>query len=209
MQSLDHLTEGDLLRLVFDNCVNSSGNTSNGSITYTVTTFEGTPSLSGDYSLSYQMEFNFTHSTPAQTIYLKGDIATGVSQNNGTHSTALRSSSLRVTVNGNTREIDDFIYVQTFDENNSTLSLRTSGFINSDELGGTLRFESPVDLLLTAGNNNPNAGVYKIQDAQGATIVMTVLADGLVSLAIDEDGDGKTDNDIQTTWNEVTHFFDS
>ncbi len=202
-------TEGDILRLTFDMCEGNTGDITNGVIIYTITTFEGALTLSDDYNLGYHMELDMSHSTADEAITIQGDISAGMTQNGRSHSTALRASELNITVDGNARALSDFTYVQAFDESNSTLSLRASGFLSSDELGGTLSFTAPQAFVTQAGSHQPNLGVFQLTDAQGATLTISVQDNGLVSLSVDNNGDGTADSERQTTWNALTTYFDS
>ncbi len=208
INNTDQFSPGDSIALTFDQCSNQSNIVINGLLTYSVAEFNGEISINGTYHLAYLMTFDIQYQNGDTSASIIGNVATEITEDLARHSTTLRALSLAMVIDGNERVIEDYIYIQNLDKDASTVAFTASGSITSDELGGTIEFNTIDPLTISAGLQNPLSGEFTIRDLQGASATLNVLTGGFVQIHIDEDGDENTDEVQLDTWSNVENFFD-
>ncbi len=204
----DQFSSGDSIALTFDHCSNQTNTFIHGSLRYSVSEFSGEISVNGTYSLAYLMTFDTQYQNGENNVSIVGNVATEITEDTTHHTTALRAPSLVMMIDGNERIIEDYIYIQKLDKEAATVSFTASGTVTSDELGGTIVFETIDPVSISAGIQNPRAGEFIIRDLQGASATLKVITGGFVQIDIDSDGDGNIDDITLDTWNNVENFFE-
>ncbi len=208
IQSTQQFTIGDSISLTFSECSNEQGVVINGSLNYVVSEFTGEMSVEGSYYLAYLMTFDIQYQDSNSSVSINGQIATEIAEDDTQHATSLRAPSLTVTVDGNERAIRGYVYTQTLDKTAHQVSFSAAGGITSDELGGTIEFETIAPLVISPASPNPQAGEFVLRDTQGATATLLVKRGGSVEISIDSDGDGEADDVQLEIWSNVENYFE-
>jgi len=199
------LSTGDSLTIAFDACVSEEGS-QNGSISITITAFSG--DVGTDYSIGFSVVFNdliFIENNETTTI--SGDVSMSIMLAEGILTTSFESNAFTVNEDGREQSISDYSVVTTVDVNEDSFNLDLEGSLTSDELGGTVSFET-IEPFTGTGDDELASGVLRITGADGSTMTLTTENGVDVLLEIDSDGDGETNTTVDSNWEELEEFFD-
>jgi hypothetical protein len=80
--------------------------------------------------------------------------------------------------------------------------LFAAGLIDSTQLAGIVRYSTPVEFS-GAGIEFPSAGVLFVEGSNSSAR-LTAVDNVTVTIELDVNGDGETDQTINTTWVDLT-----
>lgn len=198
---------GDSLSINANNCY-ESGELINGHVDFVFSNVTGVVSSSGAWSAGMRMNFSsFTVQTGGTTVKANGDMTIGYAQSGyGAWAAQLSGSSISVDMT----KSDASVIKRTL-SNYKLSSMLLNGvttFSGDFTLAGTspklgnvafsVKTNSPFKIA--AGNRNPSTGSATITGAAGSSATVTVLDSANVRIAIDKNGDGVTDETVDTTW---------
>jgi hypothetical protein len=106
-------------------------------------------------------------------------------------------------VSGDFSTLTNFTATNGFVEDLNTYSQDSSGSLSSQNIAGSVDFESTetfTGVYTGSESNNPEAGVMVVRGAAGSSESITVLDSVNVQVEVDVEGDGTVDETIQTTW---------
>jgi len=200
-------TVGDVLIMAFNNCVEpttatENGSTTNGSMTFAITSANGplqfgaaTGTSGAPFTASFTLTFSYFTSKDNVTNLtdsINGDISFSTSDN-GTNTTGTMSgTSLRMDNSADGAFLMTN-YSFSFTEANvvtttSPYSFSVNMTIASVVANGSVTITTPTPFT-GQGGGNPTAGVMVITGANNSNLTLTALSDGVnVQLVVDEDG---------------------
>jgi hypothetical protein len=208
---INEVSVGDGFFLEYNSCV-EQGLTLNGQVTVGVLELDNDPPTL-PWRVKFRLNFDsFSASDGGSVVNVFGTLDVTVdAQASGTVITTLTTEVS--TGGGSTassllqfEEGDDFIQLTlltiTLEEaTNGDFTLTAQGTLESSLIGGTVTFDTLVDLT---GNdfdtNYPSAGQMEIIGAANASILLRILSSTNVQLEVDVDGDGISDVTINSTW---------
>jgi hypothetical protein len=114
----------------------------------------------------------------------------------------IASEDLSISDGTSTETLASFSLEQTIDGITGAYTLTVSGRISSSIFSGAVDFSTTVDLE-GSGDEFAVMGQLVITGDANATITVVVLDGQLIRLNVDSDGDGETDEVIETSWAEL------
>jgi hypothetical protein len=201
------LTNGDVLSITATNCVGSSGEKLNGGFSVKFSNLSGT--IGGSYTWSATLGFTFTNFTLEENGEISGsngDMTLGYSQTNSSNSVSeINGSSLRSTlVKSSVTVVDETIKSYSIkDTQASTLYTETANFTFTDNQAATYSAYTITTLApfkRTGSTSYPYEGSVRITAGNGSKATVTALSSTNVRIDVDSNGDGTTDQTINTTW---------
>lgn len=183
------VTSGSAYAMPFQIVLASSFNNLNTGLLKTFGVFTETDLLNGDEKL----EWNAT-STTSQSL-----TASGTSMSN------------KSTVGAVVRTHVWQNYQQTTAINGANTSLSFTGLVQSDNTnlsptGGTYSLTTPTAIVKTTTTGVLSAGVIKAVGTSNSAVLVTLGANGAVTLQVDANGDGTFETTIATTLTELNTF---
>ena len=178
------------------------GPSSTAVLVMTVTAFQGDP-LSEQFLLAMSVELSAFQVTEGGNVTgATGTISIEIDATMPPITTiTVSTSALTTTHNGVTETITDVTITVTEDESvaPTAVSVETSFRLSSPRLGGDVIVSTSISLQST-GDEYPFAGELRIQAANNSAIILIALDSNSVRLQIDVNGDGATDETVDTTW---------
>lgn len=199
------LTTGDTFNVESDMCDDGVGEVVDGLIEFTVGDFSG-DFVAGTFLLSMDaVVTNLQVTTATDTSTSNGDTTVSLDTSAtpfvdaGTSGTSMTSDS-----NSSSATITNFQSNQTVDGNlqNLPFTMSASGTLNSTQLSGIVNYSTPTEFS-GEGFSFPSAGVLLVEGASSSARLIAV-DDVNVAIEIDINGDGVTDDTINTTWVALT-----
>ncbi len=121
--------------------------------------------------------------------------------------TTIKGTNLVATSAGETLQLFNFSFVDTFDLMSSLATSDGDFTMDCTVIGGVVAVLTPIAFQIdTASAISPDSGQTEIDGADGSQIVVTAIGNELapvgnqVMLDIDADGDGSFETTINTTW---------
>ena len=200
------LTTGDSFSTDFDMCLDQdSGITIDGVSTITDMVVIGDPvdQVLPPWGLSATFGFVDLQATDSiDTVTINGDLVLDISSDdNIVISASIGTDLLSVDVDGAAESLSDYLSTITIDVNALTETVSADGVYTSDELEGSVTFETLEDFVVI-GADNPSSGQMLISDGN-SSVLITVIDNLSVQLDIDLDLDGMIDETIVLTWSEL------
>lgn len=209
---------GDIMTMAFNNCVEPdpvTGNlsTSNGSATFAITSASGalgmgiTP-FSAEFTLTFN---NFTSKDIATNLTeaINGDISFSTTDDGTSTTGTMSGTSLRMDSSADGAFLLTY-YSISFTEANVPTTTTPYSFSVSMTIASTVANGSVTVATTTPftgqGDGDPSAGQMVITGANGSTLTLTALPDGVtVQMVVDQDGAGTTPpvNLTDTTWTAI------
>ena len=199
------LTADDTFTVVYTLCDEGTGEVVDGLVEFTVGDFTG-ELLAGAYMLSMDaVVTNLQVLTGTDTLTSTGDatvtLDTMVSQfvEAGTSGTSMTTDS-----NASSATIMSFQSHQTLDGNQQNLpyTISASGRLDTTKLGGIVSYSTPVEFS-GAGTDFPSEGVLLVEGTNSLAR-LTAVDNVSVTIELDINGDGVTDETVNTTWVDLT-----
>lgn len=203
--SADVVTPGDSASMAFSNCVEGNS-TTNGSLSFTFVNINSNvdPTL---------VVVDLTASQLTATVggigeRINGGVRLTADSTDSTKSVvsvAGDSFSFERLVNGTaraSRKLSNYSYrIETGTATGTTSETFAYSASGSFPRFGTVSFEAhTTQAVVTPGNASyPTAGAGKVTGANGTSVTITVVADG-VDLGVDSNGDGTVDITLHRTW---------
>lgn len=194
---------GDSLTASFNNCREGS-NTLNGSMSLTFNADENDESTA-PYSNSMTITMNNLSivSLGEATLQLHGDMTLGTSSNDGIIiNLSMSGTNFSITEGGVTETLSNYQFDLTDNQATKEYSFNIKASIGINQLGGRVECTTPT-LFEGVGESNPHTGVLKCVGANQSSVTLTAIDNTKVTLDIDTDGDGITDETQESTWAEV------
>ncbi|MFL0810697.1 MAG: hypothetical protein K6L76_09805 [Agarilytica sp.] len=205
----------DTVTLDFNECGSADSSKTNGGIDYEIRSF--TPSTEGGLlgegsTIAFTMDFdNFEYSDDDSSIILDGVADVIITQNAASHSTTLSAESLTIVVDGIESVLSDYNLVQVMDFASNTLSISASGSLYSDEIGGSLNFETRNPLVFEPSENGgtPQPLELEITNENGDFIETrgSVINAGQVAIYVNGTGFGDWVGE-NYTWEELSNYYE-
>ena len=199
------LTSNDTFTVLYTMCDEGTGEVVDGLVEFTVRDFTG-DLLTGAYMLSMDaVVTNLQVLTGTDTLTSNGDatvrLDTMVAQfiDAGTSGTSMTTDS-----NASSETISNYQSSQTVDGNQENLpyTMSASGTLNTTQLEGTVSYSTPVEFS-GEGADYPSVGVLLVRGANSSAR-LTAIDIVSVMIELDVNGDGETDQTIDTTWDALT-----
>ena len=154
---------------------------------------------------------NLSVATGGVTVVANGDVRldwTASSSTSQTLSASGTTISSRETINGATHTTTMRNFSQTLKINGTTLTATVSATVETDssKLGtGTVGYtiSTPTAVVWNASTRSASAGVIKVVGANNSQVLITINADGSVTIQIDANGDGTFEKTITSTTAEL------
>lgn len=199
------LTNGDTFTVESALCNDGAGEVVDGLIEFTVGDFSG-DLLLGTYLLSMDaVVTNLQVVTGTDTTTSNGDVTVTLDTSDtpyieaGTSGTSMTADS-----NASSETITNFQSGQTVDGNleNLPFTMSASGTLDSTQLDGVVTYSTPTEFS-GEGFSFPSEGVLLVEGEESSARLIAI-DDVNVRIEIDINGDGTTDEAIDTTWVALT-----
>jgi len=205
IQNPEMLSAGDTFSMNYASCDFGEGMVANGSIGFTVTSFQG-DLVGDDFSVGFDLTIDsFMMTEAGENVSLDGDFSMSMTIAATSSIISMSGSSLSVNSGSEFYELSEFSTTTTVDLSMfpESFSLQSSGFLMTSEFDGQVQFSTTV-AFQGSGEGNPVSGEFLITGASGATIRVIPLDEQTVRLELDLDGDNAVDPDgvIDVTWQE-------
>lgn len=204
------LAAGDLIVFAFDSCEEFDGVTSTGTLNLSVQDFTGSGLTTPPFSYTTTVSATgLSLAEQGETRTLNGSATIVVSTNDGnvfTNNVAIDSLAYTEQESGDSGTLTNFTGTNGFDVGLSTYSQESSGSLSSQNIGGSVDFESTSifrGVFSGAESNNPAEGVMEVTGAAGSKETISVLDSVNLQVEVDLEGDGTVEETIQTTWEEL------
>lgn len=199
------ITPGDFFNIDWDNCDDGVGVVIDGLLGNTFTSFEG-DLLSGQTLLGITLRIDNLLATAGNEFNsADGDIELTVDTMTPMLATASSTGSI-FTVASNISTDTLLNFSSTVTENTgmlpSLVTTTASGTIESSQFDGAVTYSTPVPFE-ALGDAYPYTGELLVTGANDATLRLIALDEVNVRILADYDGDGATDETIDTTWTEL------
>lgn len=198
----DTLSVNDVITIQFNDC-NDGFSVVDGTMSITIRSF------SGDFvggSVSFEVTVTLTAFSVTElgvTSTANGDITIGMNlPNTGPMTMTISSQNLTIAEGASSATLANFSLSQTIDPITGTYSLTVSGRVSSSAFEGAVDFTTGVTLQ-GIGQDSAYVGEIVITGDAGASIRVVILDGEFIRLDIDLNGDGVTDEVVDTTWSEL------
>lgn len=199
--TLNTLTPGDFITATFSNCDDGDGVVISGTFTFTVQAFTGNL-VTPPYSVTALISFtNLSGTEAGETLTLNGNMTYVEATPDGVVFTdTLSGESLSFSDStGDAGKWTSFIVTSTVDFNTLAYAVDSSGALATVQLGGSVQYEITTTFQ-GVGADNPSTGVMVVTGAANSSETITVVNSIDVTIEVDADGNGVTDETINTTW---------
>ncbi len=204
------ITPGDFFDIDWDNCDDGVGIVIDGLLGTTFTSFEGDLS-SGQTLLGMSLRIDNMLATAGNEFNsADGDIALTVDTTTPTLTVSTSTGSMfTVASHISTETLSTFSSTVTEDSSMlpSLVTTTASGTITSTQFDGAVTYGTQV-LFEAFGDAYPYTGELLVTGANNATLRLIALDEVNVRIVADYDGDGATDETIDTTWAELVPRID-
>jgi hypothetical protein len=195
------LSVDDEIRIEAFDCDDGLGEVIDGVINFRVDAFSGDINT-GFYNLRMDLDLiDFQVTTAEEVILSNGDILVTVNTLQSPFvSATVAGEALTLDLNGASETLVDYSTTETFDGGlfPSPYTMTTSGTLDSTQLGGTVRFSTPV-MFEGLEPAYPHTGEMLIR-GEGSSVRLIAFPEGVVHILIDTTGDGEPEQTIETTW---------
>jgi hypothetical protein len=205
----DRISNGDSMSITANNCT-MEGGTFNGKIDYKFADLFGTIGSATAWRATLTLKFTgFSLRSGSSTFSANGDMTIVVNQTNSTNIvTSIRGESLemKVTESGTTTVNQKLTkYDVKASEQSSSSSLEADYTISgsSAKLGTTHFTVDTLTPFVSTNSIYPSTGTAKITALDRSSATFTALNSTNVKIELDRNGDGTTDETINTTWAEI------
>lgn len=200
------LSPGDSLAISANNCQMDTAKL-NGGFTVTFNSISGTPSPAGAWNASLTVNYTgFTSISGADTVSASGDMSMQITQISAQDmSISASGNTLAIGVNshGSSAEatLSNYSYAGAFKSGVTTFSANYALSGNLPKLGNVAyTVKTSTEFKKQAGLAFPSQGVMTVTAADHSTVTLTVIDGNNVSVGLDKNGDGVTDETVATTW---------
>jgi hypothetical protein len=202
------LSTGDSLRLVFHGCgADVAGEllTLDGSLRLDVLEVVETPPAGRQ--VRYAATFgNLRMTFLAESVTLGGSVSGESGTADGISFTDVVTGDLVATAaaangTGSVR-LEGFRVEESVDDATGDYARGFSGTVSSSAMGGAVEMEDAVPFTGN-GEEPPAAGECVLRGALGSEVRVVAMGGPLVRIFIDADGDGRPENTVDTTWNDL------
>ncbi|MDH3451284.1 MAG: hypothetical protein OEN20_02610 [Gammaproteobacteria bacterium] len=197
------LTVGESFGMDFDNCIDATGLTLDGSVTYTATAITGMfLDLINDWSTTFDVTFTgFTATQNGQTENLDDTYTLMFSFDAMTQEFTVSLDGETVVFAGGNVTFDDLSY----EEMGGNFELSMGASLSIDGQSGTLGLVT-VQPLVGPIAGAPESGAVLLTADDNSTLTMTFTGGGAVTVEIDEDGGGLPDCSQDLTFDTLDQF---
>lgn len=200
------LSNGDSMSITSANCI-EGGKKTNGKLTITFSNLSGSIGSAFTWGATMAMEFaNFSVEENGEVSTANGDMTMAYSQTNSQNNHALISgSALRATLARNGAAVLDETLSSYSISNTTAATLETQSgeFTFSDNMAAKRTayvVKTITPFKQTSGASYPYEGALTITAGNGSKATVTALSSTNVRIDVDTNGDGLTDQTINTTW---------
>jgi len=201
----NEFSNGDTAKIVFNNCA-ESGATSNGSIRFTSTTVNGTVGGAGGWDVSATVGFVKLRVVEGFITHgINGSMNIAIATTDGNiFTSSISGASLSMSQNSQKSVLTDFAANVTYNNSSLLYNYSSSGTIDSDQLNGSVTFETLTPFQQDKNSDFPTSGVMKVTGANASSLKLTALDVVNVQLETDADGDGTYETSVNKTWTDIT-----
>jgi hypothetical protein len=205
-ETMQTLAADDTFSVLYTMCEEGTGEVIDGLVDFTVGDFTG-DLLSGTYMVSMDaVVTDLQVMTGNDTLTSNGDATVTLDTMDAPFVYAGTSgSSMTTDSNASSETIMNYQSSQTVDGNEQNLpyTLFAAGLLDSTQLAGIVRYSTPVEFS-GEGADYPSAGVLLVEGSNSSAR-LTVIDNVNVTIDFDVNGDGETDQTINTTWGDLTN----
>ena len=199
------LAANDTFSIQYAMCDQGTGEVIDGLVDFTVGDFTGSLQT-GAYMLSMAaIVTNLQLMTDNGTSTSSGDATVTLDTMDAPFVYAGSSgTSMTTDTNASSETIMNYQSAQTVDGNEQNLpyTLFAVGLLDSTQLAGIVRYSTPVELS-GEGTAYPSAGVLLVEGSNSSAR-LTAVDNVNVTIELDLNGNGETDQTINTTWADLT-----
>lgn len=207
--SATSISVGDTFTFSANACASSAGGSTvvlNGSMTMNFAT--ATSSLTPPFHIVVNNTVsNLSVTSGGTSVVANGDVRLDWNAPSSTSQTLTASGtsmSSRETINGATHTTTLRNYSQTLTTSGSTYTGTVAGTVETDssKLGSSpvsYTISTPTPVVWSATTHTASAGVIKVVGANNSAMLLTIHADGTVSIQLDANGDGTYEKTISST----------
>lgn len=205
--SASQVQSGDRLSVSASNC-SENGTLINGSVDFLFNSVTGTVSSSGAWSASMTMNYSaFSVTSGGMSVQANGNMTVNYAQ---TGDTAWAAQMSGTSFNVDLTKSDSSVIKRTL--SNYSLKSSAQGGVTAFEGNYTLTGTSPklgtvsfgvktnTPFKTLDGSANPYTGSVTVTGANGSNATLTAIDNANVRIDIDKNGDGVTDDTVNTTW---------
>jgi len=200
------LSAGDSLAINASNCQMDTAKV-NGGFTIIFNSISGTPSPAGAWNASLNANYTgFTSLSGADTVSVSGDMNMQITQAGAQDmSISASGNTLAIGVNSNGSSTDatlsNYSYAGAFKSGVTTFSANYALSGNLPKLGSVAyTVKTSTEFKKQAGLTFPSQGVMTVTAADHSAVTLSVVDGNNVSVGVDKNGDGVTDETVATTW---------
>lgn len=203
---------GHSMTVVFDNCVGINAEseqiTYNGIYTLSVDSLSGTLSENSDYNVTTTLsELNMSITDNAGITTYNGGmrfIRSAIAGNFTETSESVSTTPLLINEEGTTLTLSEF-------STSSVLSVSSAYSLGAPGETVNIRRSDIADVLTLTINqpvqgvdlSAPNSGNLEVTATDGSTLSLIINSQGLVTIALDADGDGNVDDSFIRDWDDL------
>lgn len=199
------VSTGDSFTISFNSCV-ELGITLSGSLAITNFTLNGDPSV--DIAWNMQATFTFTALTISEgldSLRIDGGMNYSIATSDSDDFVvSISGANLAYREGGHTTTLRSFTFDYLEELSSGLYSLEYAGTADIGSLTGRVMFTTTLPVTGDLANDWPDTGVVLITGANNSSVTMTILGADAVQLGVDANGDGATDQTIDTTWTALT-----
>jgi hypothetical protein len=201
------LSIGDRIVAVFDNCGDLEDAVLSGTLDLTIAAIEGDPSTTDVFLLGLDiLIIDMVMSDNEDIVTANADFSLTLdSRRYPVYEMSLAGNELEFGADDETITMTDFDHFVSFDDNitPTAITASASGRLYSSLLRGTVDYLTRSDVE-ASGDNDPHDGRLLVNGANDSSMRIVIVDATHVTLEIDENGDGVTDEYIDTTWAALT-----
>lgn len=215
MLSASTFSENDTISLDFNECSADASGKTDGAMDYEIRSF--TPGSNGDAllgegsSISFSIDFkNLEISDNNTSVVIDGTANVTISNSAAAHTTSLSADSLTIVVDGVESILTNYTLTQTMNFALGALTISASGSLFSDEIGGSINFETTNPITFNPGvQGEPQPLELEITNDQGEYITTQAsrLDQGQTSIYVN----GTSFNDWvgeNYTWAQLSSYYE-
>ncbi len=197
------VSAGDNIAISFIDCQNTGDQYRiTGGLTMEVKSFQGAFS-DNNWQISFSLSMSNLSATDSDgnIVSLDGGFTLEIGTMDGVvFNGILSGDALTLSINGSTHTLSNFRFESSNNESNNSYEIDASGTVSSNELGGSVEFET-IATFSGIDPGYPTSGAMVITGANNSNVTLTAQSDGInVQIDIDTDGDDTPDETYLMEW---------
>ena len=198
------LSPGDFFDIEFNRCIDVPGEETDGDLHFDVDAFSG-DFLGGLYDMTMTLTLDKFRVTVGEDVITSNGGATVTlnTANSPSVSASVNGNSMTVDTNTSSESLFNFASVQTLDGSlfPAAFTMTASGTLDTTQISGSVRYSTPL-MFEGVDGDHPGIGEFLVTgDNSSARLIAESNVN--VRIELDTDGDGTTDETVNSTWAEL------